>query len=78
VRICPFHQPQIQPAQVGAGNIPGAAFIEPAVCQGCGSCAAECPARAIQLKHFTDAQMMAKSGALLELPMQVLEPERRV
>ena len=78
VRICPFHVPQIQPAQVGAGQILGAAFIEPAVCQGCGSCAAECPARAIQLKHYTDAQMMAKSGALLEMPFRLPEPVRRV
>jgi len=49
----------------GVGGILGAAYIEAAVCQGCGSCAAECPARAIQLKHYTDEQMMAKVDALL-------------
>ncbi len=65
VRICPFGVPQIQAALTGAGNIQGAAFIEPAVCQGCGTCAAECPARAIELKHYTDVQIMAKFNALL-------------
>ncbi|MDD5466771.1 MAG: FAD-dependent oxidoreductase [Anaerolineales bacterium] len=65
VRICPFAVPEIRPEVAGAGSILGAAFIEPAVCQGCGSCAAECPARAIQLMHYTDAQMAAKVAALL-------------
>jgi heterodisulfide reductase subunit A len=46
----------------------GAAYIEAAVCQGCGSCAAECPAQAIQLMHYTDTQMRAKVGALLSSP----------
>ncbi len=64
VRICPFGVPRVKPSLTGVGNIMGAAYIEPAVCQGCGSCAAECPAQAIQLMHYTDAQMMAKVGAL--------------
>jgi heterodisulfide reductase subunit A-like polyferredoxin len=64
VRICPYQVPKINPFQMGAGNILGAAFIEPSICQGCGSCASECPARAIQLMHYTDAQMIAKTRAL--------------
>ena len=66
VRICPFNVPQIQSNLTGVGNILGAAYIEPSVCQGCGLCAAECPARAIQLMHYTDAQMIAKVSALLD------------
>lgn len=66
VRICPFNVPQIQQNLVGAGNISGAAFIEPSVCQGCGTCVAECPGRAIQLMHYTDAQILAKISALFE------------
>ena len=50
----------------GVGNIMGAAYIEAAVCQGCGTCVAECPARAIQLMHYTDAQMAAKVTALVD------------
>jgi heterodisulfide reductase subunit A-like polyferredoxin len=65
VRICPFGVPQVKPNLTGVGNLMGAAYIEAAVCQGCGTCVAECPARAIQLTHYTDAQMMAKVGALL-------------
>jgi heterodisulfide reductase subunit A-like polyferredoxin len=41
----------------GWAGIIGAAYIEAAICQGCGSCVAECPARAIQLMHYTDIQM---------------------
>jgi ferredoxin len=53
------------PTLTGVGNITGAAYIEPAVCQGCGTCAAECPAQAIQLSHYTNQQMAAKVKALV-------------
>jgi heterodisulfide reductase subunit A-like polyferredoxin len=66
VRICPFGVPKIKANLTGVGNIIGAAYIEAAVCQGCGSCVAECPAQAIQLMHYTDAQMVTKVHALLE------------
>lgn len=66
VRICPFNVPKIKADLSGAGGILGSAYIEPAICQGCGSCAAECPARAIQLTNYTDAQLKAKVGALLQ------------
>ena len=68
VRICPFGVPQMQGDATGVGSIMGAAFIEAAVCQGCGSCVAECPAQAIQLMHYTDAQIEAKTCALLDTP----------
>ena len=44
----------------------GAAYVEPAICQGCGTCAAECPARAIQLTHYTDAQLRSNVRALVQ------------
>jgi heterodisulfide reductase subunit A-like polyferredoxin len=40
------------------GDIVGAAYIEPALCHGCGTCTAECPAAAIQLLNYTDTQIM--------------------
>jgi MinD superfamily P-loop ATPase len=40
--------------------------IEPAECHGCGCCVAECPGKAITLKHFTDQQIIAKTAALFE------------
>jgi heterodisulfide reductase subunit A-like polyferredoxin len=40
------------------------AVIEAAACQGCGVCVSECPAKAITLHHYTDAQIFAKEEAL--------------
>jgi len=58
VRTCPYNVPQI--------NAEGVAEIEAAMCHGCGICAAECPAKAIQLMHYKDAQVVAKTKALLD------------
>ncbi|MFZ0610962.1 MAG: FAD-dependent oxidoreductase [Desulfobacterales bacterium] len=57
VRVCPFAAPFI--------NADGVSEIPPSKCRGCGICVAECPARAITLKHSTDAQIEAKIDALL-------------
>ncbi|MBM4423178.1 MAG: FAD-binding protein [Chloroflexi bacterium] len=67
VRICPYHVPKITANITGVGNIIGAAYIEPAICQGCGICASECPAKAIGLMHYRDAQVMTKVDALFEM-----------
>jgi heterodisulfide reductase subunit A-like polyferredoxin len=53
VRSCPYHVPVI--------DSEGISVIDPHGCQGCGICAAECPAKAIALKHYTDAQMTAQA-----------------
>jgi heterodisulfide reductase subunit A-like polyferredoxin len=66
VRICPFNAALINGALIGVGGILGAAEISAAACRGCGLCAAECPAKAIQLQHFTDEQVLAKESALFE------------
>jgi heterodisulfide reductase subunit A-like polyferredoxin len=81
VRICPFGVPIIRPTVSGVGDILGAAYIEAAVCQGCGICAAECPAQAIQLMHYTSPQMRAKVRALVDvtpifIPMEQIEERR--
>jgi len=49
-----------QQPRTGVGGLGGAAFIDPAQCQGCGTCTGECPANAIQLIHYTDEQMMLR------------------
>lgn len=64
VRICPYGAPQIVPDLTGVGSILGAARIEAAMCHGCGSCAAACPAKAIDLMHYTDTQVLPKVDAL--------------
>ncbi len=45
VRLCPYHAPRIEE---------GKAVIEPVLCQGCGSCAAACPSRAIGQVNWDD------------------------
>jgi heterodisulfide reductase subunit A len=57
VRVCPYNVPVV--------NAKGEAEIDLAKCKGCGSCAAECPARAIELMHFRDGQLWAKAQALV-------------
>lgn len=52
VRVCPYDVPVI--------NAEGVAEIEPAKCHGCGVCAGECPAKAIQLQHFKDNQIISE------------------
>jgi heterodisulfide reductase subunit A-like polyferredoxin len=66
VRICPYNVPRIDPTRVGAGDIRGVAEIEAAACQGCGICAGECPAKAIQLQHYRDEQVLGQEEALFE------------
>ncbi len=48
VRECIYNAPFV--------NADGKAEIEAAKCQGCGNCASACPAKAIQLRTFTDTQ----------------------
>ena len=64
VRVCPYDAPVINPELIGAGGIRGAAEIAAAACRGCGICAGECPAKAIQLQHARDEQILAKAEAL--------------
>jgi heterodisulfide reductase subunit A-like polyferredoxin len=56
VRACPYGVPYI--------HEDGYSFIDPVRCQGCGTCAAECPQKAIELQHFTDRQILEKTVAL--------------
>ncbi|MDH4207419.1 MAG: FAD-dependent oxidoreductase, partial [Anaerolineae bacterium] len=70
VRVCPYNVPVIDPGLKGAGGVLGAARIEIAACQGCGTCAAECPAKAIQLMHYRDEQVTAEAQALLAAQLQ--------
>ena len=58
VRACPYDVPKI--------NEDGAAEIEAAMCHGCGICASECPAKAIELMHYKDNQIIAKTLSLFE------------
>ena len=58
VRTCPFDVPRI--------NEEGVSEIDDALCQGCGACAAECPAKAIELRWYDDDLITSKVDSLLE------------
>ncbi|NVM21469.1 MAG: CoB--CoM heterodisulfide reductase iron-sulfur subunit A family protein [Desulfobacterales bacterium] len=58
VRACPYEVPFI--------NNDGVSEIDISKCQGCGICASECPAKAIDLSHFEDMQILTQIDALLE------------
>ena len=67
VRTCPYEVPKI--------NEDGVAEIQPAMCHGCGICASECPAKAIQLMHYKDNQVIAKTISLFEEVCEVSKNE---
>jgi heterodisulfide reductase subunit A-like polyferredoxin len=73
VRVCPYDVPIIDPELVGVGGIHGAAQIAAAACRGCGICASECPAKAIQLQHYRDEQILAHAESLFALDLGAVE-----
>jgi len=66
VRACPYDVPFI--------NAEHTAEINPALCQGCGICVAECPAKAISLGRYRDENIFAKLEAyeVASMPMKGL------
>jgi heterodisulfide reductase subunit A len=60
VHVCPYHVPRM--------DAHGISVIDPRGCQGCGVCVAECPAKAITMKHYTDAQLAAHSATAASAP----------
>jgi ferredoxin len=51
------------------------AEVQSATCMGCGSCTAECPAKAITLRHFVDRQILAALESLLHSEHEQKTPE---
>jgi heterodisulfide reductase subunit A-like polyferredoxin len=73
VHMCPYGAPEVDKYNK--------AEIQSVVCMGCGSCAAECPAHAITLRHYLDDQIFAAVDGLLqrtsrEKPESAVYPER--
>ena len=58
VRVCPYGIPVVTEEST--------AYIDPAMCHGCGICASDCPGKAIELAHYEDAQILAKCRALAD------------
>jgi heterodisulfide reductase subunit A len=57
VHVCPYRAPTVGPNNK--------AEIQGVVCMGCGSCTAECPAKAIELRHYLDSQILRALDYLL-------------
>ncbi|MFQ6076635.1 MAG: CoB-CoM heterodisulfide reductase HdrA2 [Candidatus Bathyarchaeia archaeon] len=54
---CPYGAPVVEEGE--------AAKILPALCQGCGTCVADCPSDAIDQMHFTDEEIFSQIRAAL-------------
>lgn len=65
---CPFQAIQMDPET-------GAATVNELLCRGCGCCAAACPSDAMAAQHFTDEQLQAELGGLLDDPGPTPIPE---
>jgi len=54
----------------------GVSFINAAMCQGCGTCVAACPAGAISGTGFSDEQVLAQIEGLLRVGADGERPRR--
>jgi heterodisulfide reductase subunit A2 len=61
VRVCPFSVPKINRDKKPMGS----AAIAAAECRGCGICAAECPNRAVELRHYEVGKITERIGIAL-------------
>jgi heterodisulfide reductase subunit A-like polyferredoxin len=59
--------PEVKDDFTGVAGIVGTAYIEPTICQGCGTCVGECPANAIELLHYTRQQVEAQVLSLFDV-----------
>ncbi len=66
-KVCPYGAISYIEKEVrgpGVREVKRIAQVNPAVCQGCGACTVTCPSGAMDLKGFTNSQIMAEVDAL--------------
>ncbi len=66
-KVCPYGAITYQDKEVndhGKREVRRLAFVNEAVCQGCGACTVACPSGAMDLKGFTNRQIMAEVDAI--------------
>jgi len=56
-------------------NAEHTAEINPALCQGCGICVAECPAKAITLGRYQDVNLKAKIRSYVQAMPEAITVE---
>jgi heterodisulfide reductase subunit A-like polyferredoxin len=65
VAICPFKAIDLVTKEVARGTVKECAAVTPALCKGCGTCAAACRSGCMTLDGFDDVQIMAQIAALV-------------
>ena len=66
-RVCPYGAIHYEEKEVRGPEFRGVkrvAMVNEAVCQGCGACTVTCPSTAMDLKGFTNRQIMAEVDAI--------------
>jgi len=63
VSLCEFHAPRLVADDEEGEHL--VSRIDPALCRGCGTCAARCPSSAITAGYSTDEQIEAMLAAML-------------
>ncbi|MCI7027629.1 MAG: CoB--CoM heterodisulfide reductase iron-sulfur subunit A family protein [Clostridiales bacterium] len=66
-RVCPYGAITYVDKEVRGPEVRGVkrvAQVNPAVCQGCGACTVSCPSGAMDLKGFTNREIMAEVDAI--------------
>ena len=62
--VCPYGAIGYEERTDRSARIRRVAVVNPAVCQGCGACTVTCPSGAMDLKGFSNKQIMAEVDAL--------------
>ena len=59
MEVCPFGAIDWNESEEAPGKTSRVAMVNPAECKGCGLCAASCLSGAVQMRGFTDEQILA-------------------
>ncbi|MFH1564128.1 MAG: CoB--CoM heterodisulfide reductase iron-sulfur subunit A family protein [Nitrospirota bacterium] len=62
--VCPYSAIEMEDKEVTMGNLRHVARVLESVCKGCGACVGSCYSKAINLKGFTDRQLMEQIKVL--------------